>query len=507
MAHELTHNREAPPLRKAAVKAIAAFLLGLTIYGFLLILARVPILFHGFFMYIETIGEDFGTLIVSRRLIPGVDSEVPVFSYVLLDIDDRTCDHLNISEPNCLPGRPVPRDVLAALITKGRVDGARIVIVDVISDWSSYKNDRIDLKKSTDALSKALENNSDVPVIVPLFYRFTGEEGRLRTERRLSGPSKTGSRVYFGIPAASSRQEARTPTPTGGVVRDYPRTLLAQIDDEDAVMLKLASQGTQECFTLPGLAESLLQGKTVEVCEKPKESLLLEDSELRIQFTIPHLNSEDPAQSGTRFQLLVKRYTASEVLDPNSLESKRPGLLKDKIVIIGSSRDIRDWHLTPIGEMTGSEVVLNATRAYIEQRFVPNRLSVAKICAKLVVIAVVSVLLFVYWLVECRLRSLNIINRNMFRNAVGEIFSVVIFVGFIAIAAIAVASGATAIMVLNWGSQVGFDLATPAFATALDFFLEVFGVLPMLMHNGVEAALELTTGKRSRSNLHGNTNM
>jgi len=155
------------------------------------------------------------------------------------------------------------------------------------------------------------------------------------------------------------------------------------------------------------------------------------------------------------------------------------GVLTDRIVVLGSSQvQGGDWHATPLGAMTGSEIVLNATRAFIE--FSPLREGTGAspagrqilqglnaFMAKFKGIVIGALIMTLCWLTIFGLNG-----RMKRRGRLSSLLSVLLFVGFMgALFVLEVFAGLGALRGAS-GPVQAVDLLTPVVALGLEGFAE-----------------------------------
>jgi hypothetical protein len=274
---------------------------------------------------------------------------------------------------SCSPLQSADRDVVAAMVAAARDSQALVVVLDIATIWSDPQGP----DKLTDALTKNANETSRSPVVMPLMYRARPSPDAadrsflvITPLPEASGP-KTASPaagVYFGLPFAYPE-----PGPMSeGVVRLYARSVAT-----DA----LRSHGERIYPTLAGAAACLADTVAKELVIEPVSKLAANreacdqpaviESPTRIWFSVPPMRASD---HDIRLQRLEQRNLVFHEKASESFESfasptrhfRDTKLLYHSIVVIGSSRDGRDYHATPLGVMAGAEIVLNAIRSFLE---------------------------------------------------------------------------------------------------------------------------------------------
>jgi hypothetical protein len=308
-------------------------------------------------------------------------AKVPADSYLFLDVDpepevaaaDRPmassgCEALEARFPtkypgalNCSGGRPLNRFLLAELIAGLRDRGPRLIVLDV--DLS--KQEGVIPSEENQALLEALKGSaaSGPPILLPMAIEAAWQTESANyvqiaaSERTLTGePTLAANHVFTAIALAAP----------GEPVRRYPECY----GTDRGVSILLPS--------LPFLAQELLvnpKAKAGHVC-RPGLNLAAP----RIVYTLPSLGAhQDSAREGAAlddqsreqldrwsvYRLVYNRCLAAYFWDSTSL-CGRELAYKGRIVVIGASNRVRrDRHSTPLGNMSGAEIVINATRSFV----------------------------------------------------------------------------------------------------------------------------------------------
>jgi hypothetical protein len=201
----------------------------------------------------------------------------------------------------------------------------------------------------------------------------------------------------------------------------------------------------------------------------------------RIQYSLPSLaalSSQEESRLRSRYLGRYDRYPASGLLDETGF-SIPEGVLTDRIVVLGSSQaQGNDWHATPLGAMTGSEIVLNATRALVEFSPLSEAAGASSparqllqgltaFLAKLQGIGLGAMIMTLCWLTIFGLNE-----RMKRRGRLSSLLSVLLFVGFMgALFVLEVFAGLGALRGSK-GPVQAVDLLTPVVALGLEGFAE-----------------------------------
>jgi hypothetical protein len=470
----MTSKHAASPLREAAVKGLTGLLVGFMIFFFLWAFRGVPVV-GPLLVHLQMIGVDLGLYAESFIHRSAQTGQGPVqYNYVFLDVDPRACavwhkqqsDQTSDQEhdPVCSPTAPAEREIVADLVSAAREAGALVVVLDIATIWPG--------PSGSDPLAAALKmpDNGDVgptPVVLPLMFDM--EPGwdpaleragpTIRPARGWSGPdvSARDCNVFFGLPFASSHDD-----PLGGdTVRAYARAI-----EGDAM-----ATGTdpKPYWTLAGVTACLAEHyNNPAACQEP----LVATASEWIRYTVPPIIPGLDADSRAKWVLgkTVRYLSASNELPPKGHALAAMAALKHAIVIIGSSRDARDYHPTPLGVMTGAEVMLNAVRSMLEFRQPTNTGWTDALLAECKVLIPTAVLFTVFWWFASWLAGQFAANRGLsWRIAIGT----VLVAGFVLTCVIAV--GLAALIVL-WAielqTETHWDLVTPVMIALLEGTVE-----------------------------------
>lgn len=392
---------------------------------------------------LETWGQDLGMSIFSDPLIlQRTKYRATKVPFVFLDVDRKACRRFvgTISaEKDCLDLSAPPADFLHALIDTASAGGPAAIILDFPLPWTEG-----DPKGATFVME--IDRKRGPRVIVPANLRPEASVGRaILVDRHRSELRQAAGRVFLAAfvvwtGAASPDNTVRGYAPvlnvrTGNDDGEYfylpsapfLAALLASGDGgaqaANAIFYRLGSAARCPAKDNPAMdflrrtAKELLQ-----LCEGPKrleESVIRRFVRDRLVFSVrslsvpghvrlppdlePDLALRERVYHGfgtAEHGMLYKYYRVSDLMDTANTETMKPTMdnvpLKDAIVLIGSSSpEAMDWHTTPIGRMTGTEVIINAARAFTDFDPLPTESSkLSKLLHKLGLTAVASAVLF-----------------------------------------------------------------------------------------------------------------
>jgi hypothetical protein len=263
-----------------------------------------------------------------------------------------------VAEPlQCSDARPLNRYLLGQLVHGLRKRQASLIILDV----ALTTQDAVVGPRETAYLrSELLRQEPDLaPVIYAAPVQIVWNDadantgGSVRVESTGAEPSDT----YPGRIDDDAAQQGRHSAVAAiafpavdTVVRRYPKCLRIHQTDKSRL-------------SLPFLA-AYYAGGPLQECDGTKEAP-------RIVYTVPHLRDHedwtDHEQGNSAvYRQIYARCLAANFWDSNSAcgAETEHSIYRHRIVVIGASNPARrDWHYTPIGNLVGAEVVINATRS------------------------------------------------------------------------------------------------------------------------------------------------
>lgn len=497
-------------VKLAIIKTVAGLALGLVTAVILVWLS------NRLFPELQEYGEDLGLRVsvyldrvsgsTGGTLLPKSDTDA--FSYLFLDVDpefgaarpagavpespsEQACaayaEALRAGRApatgdasggrlSCSSARPLNRRLLAALVTELRARKAKMVVLDVVLAKESGVVDRGEDDALTQVLGAA--GSAATPVLFAGPYEMYPP----------SGPDKTGS-VGLVLPVliednaeAGIYSAAALPAP-GQPVRRYPKCLrqaalnaapVPSLPYQAALQLRPAGRGC----SAPWSDESEGGGNNAP----------------RIIFTLPpnpvHLDdlmAPGRARWGP-YRGHYDRCLAANFWDPYASICGQAETYKDKVVVIGvSNPQRRDRHYTPLGDMAGPEVVINAVRSFVAYPEHHDKTLSELLVKKCTIVLWCSVVWFAYFLVRCRYFSEGALPLNSNLQIAGRAAVVgLCFIGTL----VAVVVLALTMSFKTEGPVPSLDVMIPVLAIAIDEYVEQ---VSRIVH-GVERRLKWLLG-------------
>jgi CHASE2 domain-containing sensor protein len=359
-------------LRSSITGLIVSVLLNVAVV--LCLVVQVP-----FAKDIERAGIDLGA---RMRSFLNVDSGLPATQrYIFVDVDEKACEAFVSAPGACRLRNPISSALVTAFVDGAAQAGAGVIIVD--TDLSGPADDRA-------ALARALTARNESWIVAPVSGRFRSTDGTLWGDPGEDViPASAVGKVRLATHTLTS-----DPATRDGLIRRFD--LVTRIDD---------ATGAAPARTLPSapylaglLASSRATGTQAAMaraidctyyggpCDGRTDKTLAANAQnsIPIEYSLPSLalfdsTSEFARSNGFRpaffqndFNGLSRgyeRFVASKSLDATGRQFRFPAQFEGAVVVIGSSLpSANDLHLTPIGAMTGSEILLNATRTVVEAR-------------------------------------------------------------------------------------------------------------------------------------------
>ena len=387
------------------VKATLASLVGLMFATFVaIIIVILHALDFNFIKKIEQMGIDWGMELYAHDPPSPIDSFD--YEYVFVDVDKEACKQFidKKLDPECLTSKPVPTSLIVDFVRAASESGAKIVIIDVAPPEKLEQQDRDVLLHG---LAKIAES-SETWVIAPIYARPGDSVNGLV----INGDTRFD--IVSGHAQGKLRLASVATYAVHGTVRSYP-----------VASCFVTSEGQRWVPTIPYLAALLANPKTVDVIDDryyndnalEKKIVAIDKKHDCSQLDItpeqfkngvnPALNLIDPfamnkAPSIIEFFYSIpglsmfldmqeredvlwnhlpkyRYYEASNLLAPACIRhlvngvinqecfATRKDLYENKIIVLGSGQaQAMDKVHTPVGPMSGSELILNATRAFLE---------------------------------------------------------------------------------------------------------------------------------------------
>jgi CHASE2 domain len=269
---------------------------------------------------------------------------------------------------NCSLARPLNRYLLAEVVKDVRARGAKLIVLDV--DLSA-DGGVVDAEENLQLLHAIL---SDVPSATPVIAVRDAEYSPDQNPDELPRVTTPGQALFDSIPASSAVQSLQSPPHAvsavalpvpGQPLRNYPKCYKSDAYAGGALP------------SLPYLAAMLAANRTLsvkELCVPAGPHALKGEANLnapRIHYTFQSmLADQDNIMDGEDFhrwaayRAIYNRCLVVNFWNASSL-CGREAFYNDKIVVIGASNRLRfDRHYTPIGNMAGAEVVINAIKSF-----------------------------------------------------------------------------------------------------------------------------------------------
>jgi hypothetical protein len=274
---------------------------------------------------------------------------------------ERSCDVVQVlaaapgdssNQPrwDCAPWRPLNRFMLTAIVEYLRARGVKLIVVDADLHAGGYP---LPADESNALMSSLRKPGSTALAVIPaqpLAVALPGDEVSIAIHPAALGLTLDQA-LSVGAPAI--------PYP-GDRLRRYVRCYGLH-----------TGSGARAIASIATRAAALLEhvDDPSRLCRGAGE-INDEDRSPRIFFTLPSLPAEPSTDAvgragsvWSRYHLFFDRCRAVDLGDRDSACSQSD-LFRDKVVVIGATSRARgDRHLTPLGEMAGAEVVLNAIRS------------------------------------------------------------------------------------------------------------------------------------------------
>ena len=342
---------------------------------------------------LETWGTDFGQRYLAAFEGPSGSRTADVANYgqpsiVFLDIDEAACAALQTSDRNCRAGMSGYGNLLPALGEALKPSGASLLVLDVMI----AKQRQLDRDDSLAAALRSAWVEGSGPLVVaavPLSPALGRESAWIDWDQALvNGPTK--GRLRFAVALAR-------PTPSIGdsVLRHIPTAVTVQVGPEEFQLpsIALAAAAYSSSSSLQAHVDCVLysqaQGSDVKSCGQKMLNIgklsIPVDSEQKMGAKLVEVSSRDanfklrpllepngaPAiDARDAFWGVWNYYPLRDFIKDARIEFPA-NVLRGKIVIIGSSAAAADdWHLTPLGYMSGAEVVANQIVAIRQDAFI-----------------------------------------------------------------------------------------------------------------------------------------
>ncbi|RKZ50134.1 MAG: hypothetical protein DRR16_15340 [Candidatus Parabeggiatoa sp. nov. 3] len=327
-------------------------------------------------MALEDVTMDFVMDVFYREDIPPIEDKIPPF--VLLDIDDETIDSW---------GKPLftPRNRLRNLIDAAVQAKARLIVVDVDVSQSmgelTLQPHDLELKKYlTEYVAKCQENQSACPPIilvrafselpqfgsvVPLIPSTGFLEDVVTTE---SAPYLQWGSAHFPVSHGTMRRwrlwEPTCKDKQPGMTPSIELLVMGMIREcTEDIQNALHQFQPQNCN-----GDEVSSPASVTFCDLTMSTSAY-SVQRRIMFRIPWSEDSDVPEyplsvsdnNGVPVLTIFSAQPYAELPPQANLD-----MLTDSIVVIGGSYGNADVHSTPMGQMPGALVIINAIHSLLQ---------------------------------------------------------------------------------------------------------------------------------------------
>ena len=299
--------------------------------------------------------------------------------FAFVDVDD-ICTTFAAAPATCRSRDPIPVELQLDFLRAVQNSGAKVVIVDVIPP---------DDEAAFNALRDGIQMIANAPgggpwIIAPVTSRpettsRPGVAGRkprgpaIRIKETADIERQLAPDFHSGRLRLASIVTTDDPAAGDGVIRHYPLTSTIHIAEGSDRILPSApflaamlsddrTAAAMDCQFYPRDGCAARPPKKLQALLDFAASPMLQN---RIYYTLPSLSQQvaEPGKSDSGLYLgRYDRFRASSLLEDGHFAFE-PGELDGRIVILGSSQPVsEDLYMSPIGKMSGAEILLNAAR-------------------------------------------------------------------------------------------------------------------------------------------------
>lgn len=351
------------------------------------------------FRALERVGVD-ASMKAFVQLAEFMDRPEPKKAQKLLfiDVDEAACLRFSKTKEACQVDQPVPTALLVAIAQAAKKTEASVIMIDVAPPEDPKDRQALYAALSTDAAKPA---QTGPWFIAPAWTRSADADNSamVMTNPATDHPSPAGRLRFaafstFGDPQAGD-----------GVIRHYPLAVAKRAPGEKEssgwlpsapflayLLLDSCHAAMADCFFFPGSGRACSRSDIdaaarfmtrYDLGPEPDPHVALNrifyslPSLAQLSRTLPPDASKAPgacrSESPIHYHGRYERICASDQLAPEAPAFDfNPNLFKGRIVVVGNgSATGRDLHSTPIGVMSGPEILLNATRTLTD--FAPLR--------------------------------------------------------------------------------------------------------------------------------------
>jgi hypothetical protein len=358
---------------------------------------------------------------------------------------------------------------------------ARLIILDVVLAEDPDVVDEAENGALRRAMKPSATSGPRPPVLFAGAY-----EAALPSDDRLQPAVKLALPLLLPEDAPRIRVAAALPAPEQPV-RRYPKCLVQQGVTDVRIP------------TLPFLAAQLLlsPGRSPLPCQ-PSAGTEGGHNAPRIVYTLPAMSGhQDDVATGSRLQWahyrsIYDRCLAASFWEPGASHCGRAEAYRNRVVVVGASNPLRrDRHYTPLGDMAGPEVVINAVRSFVSYPAHRDKTLSELLAKKALIVAWCSLVWLAYFLVRCRLlpplpHGTSLERRRVARSAiVGAAF-------LVALAGVVLAAVFGSFHMD--GPIPSMDVLVPVLAIAVDEYVEQASRIVHGVETAVGRALGLAAG-------------
>lgn len=352
--------------------------------------------------------EQFG-IDRSMQLYSEAVSESKPYKYAFIDVDKEACklflDEKVDSDPECRTSKPIPTSLIIDFVRAAVESQAKLVIIDVSLPEKTEIPDREALRRELVVTA----SSSNTWIIAPVYDRPSDSENGLTIEgdprfdivsNHVNGRLLLASAATYAeqgvirtypiascyVTAKGQRWIPTIPYLVASVVEKSEIASLYDLEGMDSESMEVNSEYKCSQLTIPTDFFDIKKNTVITTFDPldttkippiirffyslPSLGLLIDESE-RDLIAMKHLYN-------------YQYYKASKLIDTVSgcTHKHIDGISQSfgcfrsvndyyqgKIIILGSSRaQAMDHVQTPIGMMSGSELILNATRAFLEYK-------------------------------------------------------------------------------------------------------------------------------------------
>ena len=366
---------------------------------------------------------------------------------------------------HCSASRPVNRYLLAELVKALQARGARMIVLDVVlaAEYGIVPDEE------NEALKQALRGLAGLRP-VPILYADPVEAASPRQRTRNEFVRLDTLNTFGFEPTPWVRSAVALPSP-GYPLRRYPKCLFQ------------ASGERKPVLSLPFLAATMLRKPGVAPEDACPDAPGAQDDATnapRIVYTFPPFEGhQDDTLSPERAQWAVYQPVYNRCLAENFWNGKRSAcggsdIYRGKVVVVGASNPLRrDRHYTPLGDMAGAEVVINATQSFVSYPENRDKRWYEALCRKLAIVGVCSFVWLGYFMLACRIRARGLEGEASRWRRLGR--CALVSLGFlVALAVVCIVAFAKSYD--RSGPVPSLDIFIPVLAIGLDVYVEWISV-------------------------------